>query len=321
MAAPNSPPSNRPQHIDTSRAAAPPIVRTASRSSDTPSSTGNPSSPRVSRPEAFSSLFPQFHNRMPESMSPMGYELFGEGEQARAPSEEIHEDDDADVTMAQRAAMALGADSDAAEMTPEVSLELRLRWLEALVLGSGGRRVPPGRHSKQLTHPLVREADEVQERLAAICKDNLSLKRFMSCFDLYAPLLPPPDDQPAPPDSLTPEEAAAYFAEAEADVRAADRDMADIKELERKGVVHAGRLPEQDALRPRLRNVMKHHSNNRKKFADMEKRVMGLLQTYASSIDTLSEKFVELSEILAGAEIEVARLEKEKAERTKRGLT
>ncbi|KZT53884.1 hypothetical protein CALCODRAFT_485976 [Calocera cornea HHB12733] len=255
---------------------------------------------------------------MPESMSPMGYELFGEGDHTQHPADETLQD--VDETAAQRAAMGLDMAPDAPEMTPEVSLEIRLRWLEALVLGAGGRRVPPGRPAKQLTHPLVREAEEVQDRLAAICKDNLPLKRFMSCFDLYAPLLPPPEDQPAPPDSLTPEEAAIYLAEAEPDVRAADRDMADIKELERKGVLNAGRLPEHAALKPRLRDLMKQHSKNRQKFANIEKRLMGILQSYASSIDSLSEKFVELNEIVADAEIEVARLEREKAEREKRGL-
>jgi len=252
-------------------------------------------------------------------MSPMGY--FGDGEHARGHLDESFQEDAADATMAQRAAMGLGMVMDAPEMTPEVSLELRLRWLEALVLGAGGRRAPPGRQTKPLTHPLVREAEEVQERLADICKDNLPLKRFLSCFELYAPLLPPPDDQPAPPESLTPDEAAIYFAEAEVDVRAADRDMADIKELERKGVLNAGRLPEHEALKPRLRDLMKQHSKNRTRFADIERRLMLVLQDYASSIDTVSEKFVELNEMVAEAEIEVARLEKEKAERAKRGLS
>lgn len=252
-------------------------------------------------------------------MIPLGY--FAEGDHAGLHPDVSFQEDAADVTMAQRAAMGLGAmGSEGPEMTPEVSLELRLRWLEALVLGSGGRRTLPGRQTKPLTHAVVREAEEVQERLAAICKDNLSLKRFLSCFDLYTPLLPPPEHQPAPPDSLAPDEAAIYFAEAEADVRTADRDMSDIKELERKGILNAGRLPEHDALKPRLRELMKQHSKNRSKFTDVERRIMGLLQSYASSIDTLSEKFVELNEIVADAEVEVTRLEKEKAERAKRGL-
>ncbi|EJU05895.1 hypothetical protein DACRYDRAFT_46127 [Dacryopinax primogenitus] len=206
-------------------------------------------------------------------------------------------------------------------MTPEVSLKLRLRWLEALVTGTSGRRFPPNRQVKLPTHALVREVDEAQERLAAICKDNLPMKRFISCYELYASLLPPPEDQPAPPDSLTPDEAVAYFAEAEVDVRSADRDMADIKELERKGVVNAGRLSEHDALKPRLRELMQHHLRNRRKFADIERRLMDLLQGYAASIDSLSEKFVDLNEIMADAEIQVSRLEREKAERERRGLS
>jgi hypothetical protein len=62
---------------------------------------------------------------------------------------------------------------------PVLSLELRLRWLEALLLGV--RQDVKGTKVKEMKHgeTLVRLAEEVQRRLNAVVSSNEGLKRFM----------------------------------------------------------------------------------------------------------------------------------------------
>jgi hypothetical protein len=75
------------------------------------------------------------------------------------------------------------------EISPGVSLELRLRWLEALLLGV---RRDAAREARKLGaegkaikedakkgEPLFRRAEEVQRGLDAIVASNDGLKRFM----------------------------------------------------------------------------------------------------------------------------------------------
>lgn len=65
-----------------------------------------------------------------------------------------------------------------------LSLELRLRWLEAILLGvkqefgGGGRK---GKERDNLSHgeTLLRSAEDVQKRLIGIVNSNDGLKRFM----------------------------------------------------------------------------------------------------------------------------------------------
>lgn len=86
-----------------------------------------------------------------------------------------------------------------AEISPEVSLELRLRWLEALLLGvrqdatrEARKHATEGRAARedaQKRESLFRRAEEVQRRLDAIVASNEGVRRFMEhcLFDLAPP--------------------------------------------------------------------------------------------------------------------------------------
>lgn len=76
-----------------------------------------------------------------------------------------------------------------AHIDPVLSLELRLRWLEALLLGAprqesrdrkGGRDRPSERkHTQPGNESLIQLAGNVQRRLNAVVESNDGLKKFM----------------------------------------------------------------------------------------------------------------------------------------------
>lgn len=158
---------------------------------------------------------------------------------------------------------------------PTLSLDLRLRWLEAILLGvkqdtrdkKGKEREKP--HELNSGETLFRVAEDLQRRLDAIVEGNEALKRFVdhcssrhsvvdvtsltrayvySSDDQHAHLLTPAFALsgllPDPPsyDNMSPEQLEALLAEMEPDIRAADRDMHEIELLEQKGVTGAGKL-------------------------------------------------------------------------------
>ena len=65
------------------------------------------------------------------------------------------------------------------KISPEVSLDLRIRWLETLLYGSKQdvktTRAPDTKNSTT----LVRGVEELQQRLSAIVQTNEGLKRFV----------------------------------------------------------------------------------------------------------------------------------------------
>lgn len=105
------------------------------------------------------------------------------------------------------------------------------------------------------------------------------------------------------------------------DIRSAERDLRDIDTLEKKGVTGAGKLEDYEGLQPRLDKILKRHNEDMAKFRALEQRVTTLLEKYATQVDTFSELFVEWSETLAEIEERISKLEKEKADRMKIGLT
>ncbi|KAJ2936967.1 hypothetical protein H1R20_g151, partial [Candolleomyces eurysporus] len=154
---------------------------------------------------------------------------------------------------------------------PELALELRVRWLEAIVLGlkqpqdptGPGTGVGAGRKGKGkepapaslLKHgeTLLRLAENVQKQLESAVEGNEGLRKFMDKYDQHAHFLTPsfalsgvlPDDAGSPASyysNLTPEEIDAFLAEMEPDIRAADRDMREIDELVKKGATSTGKL-------------------------------------------------------------------------------
>jgi len=228
------------------------------------------------------------------------------------------------------------------KVDPLLALELRLRWLEALIVGmkqeTGRDRKGKAREEyagvnaaaagPSLKHgeTLTRMAETVQTKLGKVVEGNEGLKRFMDSYDQNSYLLTPsfalsgllPD---APTyDKMSPEEVDAFLAEMEPDIRAADRDMLEIDALEKKGVTGAGKLSEYEKLEPRLHALLKAHEEDAKLAASLETRISSLVDRHATYVDTLSELFVAWDDTLSEADDKLSRMEKEKAKRLRLGL-
>lgn len=74
------------------------------------------------------------------------------------------------------------------------------------------------------------------------------------------------------------------LAEMEPDIRAADRDLREIELLEKKDILAAGKLSDYETLQPRLDALMKAHEEDLHKAADLEKRIAGLMNRYATNV-------------------------------------
>ncbi|KIJ20906.1 hypothetical protein PAXINDRAFT_66601 [Paxillus involutus ATCC 200175] len=224
-----------------------------------------------------------------------------------------------------------------ATIDPALSLELRLRWLEALLLGvrqdSRDRKGKDKLSELKPGESLVHLAEDVQHRLNAVVESNDGLKKFMIQFDQYAQLLTPAfalsgtRPGPAPTDEkMSAEEVEALLAEMEPDIRAADRDMREIELLEQKGVLSAGKLAgasdeciDYEALQPRLQALLAAREEDVKLAASLEKRVASLVERHATHVDALSELFVVWDDILTETESKIKRLERDKNERQRLG--
>jgi len=212
---------------------------------------------------------------------------------------------------------------------PALSLELRLRWLEAILLGV--RQDAKDRKGKEKPNErgetLIRLAEDIQRRLDTTVESNDGLKRFMEHYDRHAHLLTPSfallgsiSSQAPSYDSMSPNELEVFLTEMEPDIRAADRDMREIEILEKKGVTGAGKLPEYEALRPRLGLLMKAHMEDVKLAASIEQRISALMERHATHVDALSELFVAWDDTITEAEDKLAKLEREREERIRMGF-
>ncbi|KAF8532012.1 hypothetical protein JB92DRAFT_3080807 [Gautieria morchelliformis] len=220
------------------------------------------------------------------------------------------------------------------EISPEVSLELRLRWLEALLLGvrQEARKLGvEGRATKedaQKGEPLFRRAEEVQRGLDAIVASNDGLKRFMEHYDEHAQFLTPSfalsglsNSSSAPPSysSMSSTELDAFLSEMEVEIRAADRDLREVDALEKRGVTGAGKLVDHEPLQPRLRALVTAHEEDLAKAASLESRIGALLERHATKVDALSELFVAWNDVITEAEDRVGKKEREKEEQRRLG--
>lgn len=142
---------------------------------------------------------------------------------------------------------------------------------------------------------------------------------------------------PPPYESMSPSEVEAFLAEMEQDVRATDRDLREIEMLEKKNVTAAGKLPDYEALQPRLENLLLAHGEDTKLAAELEKRIAALMDRYATSVraplvsplqtlaeydlkvDTLSELFVAWDDGIQEAEHEIGSLTRDIEERRRLG--
>ncbi|KAK7061010.1 hypothetical protein VNI00_000745 [Paramarasmius palmivorus] len=216
-------------------------------------------------------------------------------------------------------------------LEPELALELRVRWLEALVLGvkddnsisalSGLKK--PAEIKEGET--LMRAAQDLQKRLNSITEGNDGLKRFISHYDQHAQYLTPSfalsglHETPTY-ESMTPAELETYLKEMESDIRSADRDMREIEALEQKGVTGAGKLASYVPLLPRLEKLMKDYDEDAQRVDKLEKRIARIIESHATYIDALSELFVAWDDAIHEAETERARKEREHEERVRLGL-
>ncbi|KAI0032292.1 hypothetical protein K488DRAFT_50182 [Vararia minispora EC-137] len=206
-------------------------------------------------------------------------------------------------------------------LAPAQALELRLRWLEAILYGARSSVKP----TVSSAETIARRAGELQRRMNEVVGAHDSLRRFVDYYAQHAHLLTPAfalsGTLPAPPAyaDMAPAEFDAFLSELEPDVRAAERDMREIAVLEDKGVTGAGRLPDYEALQPRLDALLVRHAEDARRAAMLEARIAAVVQHYASQVDELSEVFVEWDEVLREAEERVGKLEREKAERARLG--
>ncbi|KAJ7281496.1 hypothetical protein C8J57DRAFT_76989 [Mycena rebaudengoi] len=208
---------------------------------------------------------------------------------------------------------------------PALSLELRLRWLEAILLGvKQDARDRKGKEREKLTHgeTLIRAAEDIQQRLNSVVDSNDGLKRFMDHYDQHAHLLTPSFALAEAPtyESMSASELEAFLVEMEPDIRAAERDMQEIEALEKKGVTGAGKLGDYEALQPRLDALLKAHHEDLELAASLEKRVAKLMEAHATQVDALSELFVAWDETVMDAEDKILRLERDRLERQRLGF-
>ncbi|KAJ7765473.1 hypothetical protein DFH07DRAFT_902775 [Mycena maculata] len=208
---------------------------------------------------------------------------------------------------------------------PVLSLELRLRWLEAILLGvKQDPRDRKGKERESMSHgeTLIRAAEDLQKRLDGIVNTNDGLKRFMDNYDQHAHLLTPSFALSEAPsyESMSASELEAFLVEMEPDIRAAERDMQEIESLEKKGATGAGKLGDYESLQPRLDALLKAHHDDLELAASLEKRVARLMETHATQVDALSELFVAWDDTVMDAEDKIMRLERDRVERQRLGL-
>ncbi|KAA1469119.1 hypothetical protein DENSPDRAFT_857717 [Dentipellis sp. KUC8613] len=224
-------------------------------------------------------------------------------------------------------------------IAPVQSLEMRLRWLEALVYGVRQDAGKDGRsrHSRLISgtdkrielkkgETLIRSAEEAQRRMDNIVEGNDGLRRFIDHYEQHAELLTPAfalsGTLPTTPpvyQNMSPSELEAFLAELEPDIRAADRDMREIDMLEKKGVTAAGKLPDYEPLQPRLTALIARHHEDAQMASALEKRVANIMKQYATQVDNLSELFVAWDEAVREAEEHVTKLEREREQRERLG--
>ncbi|KAJ7760562.1 hypothetical protein B0H16DRAFT_1312823 [Mycena metata] len=208
---------------------------------------------------------------------------------------------------------------------PALSLELRLRWLEAILLGvKQDARDRKGKERESLSHgeTLIRAAGDLQKRLDGIVNSNDGLKRFMDNYDQHAHLLTPSFALSEAPtyESMSASEIEAFLVEMEPDIRAAERDTQEIEALEKKGVTGAGKLADYETFQPRLDTLLKAHHEDLELAASLEKRVARLMENHATQVDALSELFVAWDDTVMDAEDRIVRLERDRHERQRLGL-
>ncbi|KAL8293116.1 hypothetical protein RQP46_000810 [Phenoliferia psychrophenolica] len=205
-------------------------------------------------------------------------------------------------------------------VSPQLALDLRLRFLETLLTGSSSSSPSLGASRNRAAAPssigLTRRADLIQAQLKEALETGGggdAVRRFVQGYDLNAPLLRLP---PAPTqglDEMTPQAKVALILESEGEIRQIERELREVETLEQRGVVGAGNLADHEQLKPALEELKATVTPEVASYASLEARTTALLSRYNEYINTLSEIFVSWNDIVSSAEEEIAKLEREQS--------
>lgn len=243
-------------------------------------------------------------------------------------------DDDID-TAPQERTTALPPEAEIIpSISPELSLELRLRWLEALLFGvrqelakeSRGNRKLDSKDETAKKASLLRRAEEIQQNLNSVIQNHEGIRKFMDRYEQYAQYLTPafsisgiPNTGSSLYQGMSSTEIDALLSEMETDIQSADRDLREIDELVKRGVAGAGKLPDHASLQPRLDALIAAHQEDLDKANALEKRIANLLEQHATKVDALSELFVAWNDVITEAEDIISKTEREKERQRRLG--
>ncbi|KAM0753927.1 hypothetical protein T439DRAFT_353679 [Meredithblackwellia eburnea MCA 4105] len=201
------------------------------------------------------------------------------------------------------------------QISPELQLELRLRFLETLLSPSVASRsaLQP---AAAVPASITRRADQLQAQLKQAIESGGGgevVRRFVQGYDLNEPLLRPPDATTSALDQLTPQAKVALILESEAEIRQLERELREVDTIDQRGVVGAGDLAKHEELKPSLKDLAGNVAPISERYSALELKTTTLLSRYNDYISTLSEIFVSWNDIISSAEEEVARIESERA--------
>ncbi|KAG6821451.1 hypothetical protein H0H93_010175 [Arthromyces matolae] len=221
---------------------------------------------------------------------------------------------------------------------PLLALDLRLRWLEAILNGVGvgaaasssKSALKPTEGTPGQTSTISRTAHDLHRNFNAIVASNDGLRRFIAQYDQHSHLLTPTfalSDPTSESHTMSVAQFEALLTEMEPDIRAAERDLQEIEMLEKKGVIGAGKLEYKlklfsayEELQPRLDELLALHQENTEMAAKLEERIAALVERHATQVDTLSDLFVAWDDTMTELDDKLTQLEKERNERRRLGL-
>ncbi|GAA5932619.1 uncharacterized protein JCM15063_002156 [Sporobolomyces koalae] len=195
-------------------------------------------------------------------------------------------------------------------VTPELALDLRLRFLESLVCAHSNIRTSS---SPSIARRIARIESQLQQAFDQRGSTD-AIRRFVHNYELNSPLLSlAPIALPALDSTeLTIPAKVELILEAEHDLTTLERDLREISVLEQRGVVEAGNLPEHEPLKGPLERLVDDTKPVAAEYATLEARTTSLLQKYNNYISDLSELFVTWDDLLTDAEQAVTKLEKQR---------
>ncbi|SCZ97708.1 BZ3500_MvSof-1268-A1-R1_Chr4-3g07393 [Microbotryum saponariae] len=224
--------------------------------------------------------------------------------------------------------------------TPDLALDLRIRYLETLLTRPSTSTNAPTSASNPAS--LSRRVSQLASSLDLVLEAGPgtdALRKFVANYDLNEPLLtvpPVPYHHPsssATHDDLTPHSKVSLILEAEYEIRQLEWELRQIALLDDQGVVGAGELAQHQDLRTELAQTKQDVKPLAASYQELEHKTHNLLSRYndyvrpsahklqsrlqanhratsTAQISTLSEVFVQWNDIVSEAEQEVTRIEK-----------